>query len=164
LLADRWEDDARVDVLAAGYGEFLVPALVDWMHSGFTMLLPPVGGRLVPHGPTQILYRGVPQNSNLDFLPTPDWALSQADRRKRYRMIYYESVRGCPYRCNFCNYPYLFSDTRFRYKSARRMVEEWEHYLNALDLEYITCLDSLFTVPPARPGRVLPHAHRSASE
>jgi anaerobic magnesium-protoporphyrin IX monomethyl ester cyclase len=65
-------------------------------------------------------------------------------------MIYYESVRGCPYRCNFCNYPYLFSDTRFRYKSARRMVEEWEYYINALDLEYITCLDSLFTVPPGR--------------
>ena len=65
-------------------------------------------------------------------------------------MIYYESVRGCPYRCNFCNYPFLFSDNRFRYKSARRMVEEWEHYITTLDLEYVTCLDSLFTVPPAR--------------
>jgi anaerobic magnesium-protoporphyrin IX monomethyl ester cyclase len=65
-------------------------------------------------------------------------------------MIYYESVRGCPYRCNFCNYPYLFSDNRFRYKSAQRMVEEWEQYLGALNVEYITCLDSLFTVPRAR--------------
>jgi radical SAM superfamily enzyme YgiQ (UPF0313 family) len=30
------------------------------------------------------------------------------------------------------------------------MVEEWEHYIGTLDLEYITCLDSLFTVPPTR--------------
>jgi radical SAM superfamily enzyme YgiQ (UPF0313 family) len=65
-------------------------------------------------------------------------------------MIYYESVRGCPYRCNFCNYPYLFSDNRFRYKSARRMVDEWQSYADTHDLEFIVCLDSLFTMPPAR--------------
>jgi len=150
LFADSVESIAHVDILAAGYGEYLVPPLVEWMRSGFTTLLPPSGGRLAARGPTQILSSGVPQTNNLDFLQTPDWALSQADRGKRYRMIYYESVRGCPYRCNFCNYPYLFSDNRFRYKSAGRMVEEWEHYLNALDVEYITCLDSLFTVPRPR--------------
>ncbi len=150
LLADRWESATDVDILAAGYGEFLIPALVDWMRSGFTTLLPPSGGRLTDCGRTQILYSGVPQTNNLDFLPTPDWALSEVDRGRRYRMIYYESVRGCPYRCNFCNYPYLFSDNRFRYKSARRMVEEWERYLDTLDIDYITCLDSLFTVPRAR--------------
>ena len=150
VLADRWEGAVDVDILAAGYGELLVPWVVDWMRSGFTALQPPPGGRIVERGPTHIVYSGVPQTTDLDFLPTPDWTLSQADRGKRYRMIYYESVRGCPYRCNFCNYPYLFSDNRFRYKSARRMVEEWERYISTLDLEYITCLDSLFTVPPQR--------------
>jgi radical SAM superfamily enzyme YgiQ (UPF0313 family) len=151
LLADGGgEGDKDIDVLAAGYGEFLIPSLVTWMRSGFTTLVPPEGGRLVTRGDTRILYSGVPPTNNLDFLGSPDWSRSQADRGKRYRMIYYESVRGCPYRCNFCNYPYLFSDNRFRYKSARRMAEEWEHYLGTLDLEYITCLDSLFTVPPAR--------------
>jgi anaerobic magnesium-protoporphyrin IX monomethyl ester cyclase len=149
LLADRWED-CDVDVLAAGYGEYLVPSLVEWMRSGFENLVPPSGGRLVKRGTTQILYGGVPHNNNLDFLPTPDWAQSQADRGRPYRMIYYESVRGCPYRCNFCNYPFLFSDNHFRYKSAPRMVAEWEHYLNTVNPEYITCLDSLFTVPRAR--------------
>ncbi|HEY1758535.1 MAG TPA: radical SAM protein [Bryobacteraceae bacterium] len=150
LLADRWQDAAEVDILAAGYGEFLIPSVVEWMRSGFATLVPPSGGRLVARGAVQILYSGVPPTNNLDFLPTPDWALSQADRQKQYRMIYYESVRGCPYRCNFCNYPFLFSDDRFRYKSARRMVEEWRHYRDTLDIEYITCLDSLFTVPRAR--------------
>ena len=120
------------------------------MRSGFTALRPPSGGRLVARGRTQIVYSGVPQTNSLDFLTTPDWALSQSDHGKTYRMIYYESVRGCPYRCNFCNYPFLFSDNQFRYKSARRMVAEWEHYLSTLNFEYITCLDSLFTVPRAR--------------
>ncbi len=150
LLGDSWDGTGEIDVLAAGYGEFLIPSLVNWMRSGFTNLVPPEGGRLIQRDGAQILQSGVPPTNNLDFLMTPDWSLSQADHEKRYRMIYYESVRGCPYRCNFCNYPYLFSDNRFRYKSARRMVEEWEHYLNTIDLDYITCLDSLFTVPPAR--------------
>src|SRR5262249_39757491 len=113
LLADRWEGGVDVDILAAGYGELLMPSLVDWIRSGFTALQPPATGRIVRRGPTHVVYSGVPETTDLDFLPTPDWRLSQADRGKRYRMIYYESVRGCPYRCNFCNYPYLFSDNRF---------------------------------------------------
>jgi hypothetical protein len=116
LLADRWEGPGDVDILAAGYGEFLVPSLVDWMRSAFTALQPPPGGRIVERGPTHIVYSGVPPTTDLDFLPTPDWTRSQTDRGKRYRMIYYESVRGCPYRCNFCNYPICsttpVSDTR----------------------------------------------------
>ncbi|MGH9723182.1 MAG: B12-binding domain-containing radical SAM protein [Bryobacteraceae bacterium] len=150
ILDDRWEGMPEVDVLAAGYGEFLVPALVEWMRSDYATLEAPPGGRVVRKRHTTIVYSGVPPTQDLDFLPTPDWALSQRDRSRRYRMIYYESVRGCPYRCNFCNYPYLFADSRFRYKSARRMLEEWERYLAGLDVEYITCLDSLFTMPRRR--------------
>jgi anaerobic magnesium-protoporphyrin IX monomethyl ester cyclase len=150
LLADRWQDTPEVEVLAPGYGEFLVPALAEWIRSGFRTLKAPVGGRLLERGQTKVLYSGVPQSEDLDFLPTPDWELSERDHRRRYKMIYYESVRGCPYRCSFCNYPYLFTDTRFRYKSAQRMVEEWEHYCTHYEIDYITCLDSLFTVPRRR--------------
>ncbi len=150
LLAERWEDTPEVEVLAPGYGEFLVPAIAEWIRSGFRTLKASAGGRLLERGSTKILYSGVPQSEDLDFLPTPDWELSERVHQRRYRMIYYESVRGCPYRCSFCNYPYLFTDTRFRYKSARRMVEEWEHYLTHHEIEYITCLDSLFTVPRRR--------------
>jgi anaerobic magnesium-protoporphyrin IX monomethyl ester cyclase len=150
LLARNWQDTPEVEVLAPGYGEFLVPALAEWIRSGFRTLNAPAGGRLLDRGPTKVLYSGVPQSEDLDFLPTPDWALSERDRQRRYRTIYYESVRGCPYRCSFCNYPYLFTDTRFRYKSARRMAEEWEHYLTRHEIDSITCLDSLFTVPRQR--------------
>jgi anaerobic magnesium-protoporphyrin IX monomethyl ester cyclase len=154
LLAERWgergQDAPEVEVLAPGYGEFLVPALAEWIRSGFRTLKAPAGGRLIDRGRTKVLYSGVPPSEDLDFLPTPDWALSERDRQRRYKMIYYESVRGCPYRCSFCNYPYLFTDTRFRYKSAQRMAEEWEHYLARDEIDHIICLDSLFTVPRRR--------------
>jgi len=150
LLAEQWHDTPEVEVIAPGYGEFLVPVLAEWIRSGFQTLNAPAGGRLLDRGQTKVVYSGVPHSEDLDFLTTPDWELSERDHQRRYKMIYYESVRGCPYRCSFCNYPYLFTDTRFRYKSAHRMAAEWEHYLTHHDIDYITCLDSLFTVPHRR--------------
>ena len=150
LLREHESELEDVDLLAAGYGEFLAPALVKWIRSGYTQLDPPEGGRFAAGKRVGTLYSGVPPTHDLDSLPSPDWALSERDRGRRYRMIYYESVRGCPYRCNFCNYPYLFSDTKFRYKSARKMADEWRQYREELGVEYITCLDSLFTMPRRR--------------
>lgn len=141
---------AAMDVLAVGYGELLVPRLADWVRSGYQRLAPPPGGRLVERDQTLILHSGSPGDRDLDFLPTPDWALSARDRGRGYRMLYYESVRGCPYRCSFCNYPFLFDDTKFRYKSARKMADEWAAYVERLGVEYITALDSLFTMPRKR--------------
>lgn len=145
ILHDRWDGAPELDVLAVGYGELLIESLAVWIRSGFNTLEAPEGGRLVSKGRTAFLYSGVPRDLSLDFLPTPDWGLAG-----RFPMIYYESVRGCPYRCNFCNYPYLFDDTKFRTKSAMKIADDWEHYVRDLGVETITCLDSLFTMPKAR--------------
>lgn len=150
IICHQWEGMPEVDVLAIGYGEMLIDAIVDWIHSGYRNLSPPPNGSLVRKPHTLFLYSGVPQTKDLDFLPTPDWELAERDYKSKFKMIYYESVRGCPYRCNFCNYPYLFGDTKFRYKSARKMADDWEYYVNTLGVEYITCLDSLFTIPRSR--------------
>ena len=150
VLHDRWEGAPEVDVLAIGYGEMLVPALADWVRSGFETLRPPAGGALVRKAHTRFLYSGVPAGKSLDFLPRPDWGLVAVSPGRATRMIYYESVRGCPYRCSFCNYPYLFADTEFRYRSAARMADDWEHYVGELGVTHVTCLDSLFTVPRQR--------------
>lgn len=150
LLADGWPGMAEVDVLAVGYGEMLVPALVRYIRSGFTDLQPPAGGRLENRAATRVLRSGVPQGRDLDFLPTPDWARAERDHGRRFDMVSYESVRGCPYRCNFCNYPYLFDDTRFRYKSAQRIADDWQRYAEKTGARYVSCLDSLFTMPRRR--------------
>jgi radical SAM superfamily enzyme YgiQ (UPF0313 family) len=146
----QWDGDPDLDVLAIGYGEYLVPAIARWIKDNFKELLPPIQGRVIQKQNTKFLFSGVPENLSLDSLTVPDWSLSQYKRNVKYNMIYYESVRGCPYRCAFCNYPYLFDDTKFRMKSAEKIAEDWEYYTNELQIEFITCLDSLFTMPKQR--------------
>jgi anaerobic magnesium-protoporphyrin IX monomethyl ester cyclase len=149
ILHNAWDGMPEVDILAVGYGERLVDSLAAWIRSGGQTLEPPPGGQLVRKGPTAFLYSGVPEELSLDGLPEADWELAMQDHGRRFRMAYYESVRGCPYRCNFCNYPYLFADTKFRVKSAGRIAGDWER-LAALGVEHVTCLDSLFTMPRPR--------------
>lgn len=150
LICQDWRGMPGVDLLAVGYGEILVPALVAWIHSGYRQLQAPPGGRLVELEQGCILHSGTPAGKSLDALPRPDWALGFRDHGRSFPMVYYESVRGCPYRCGFCNYPYLFDDTRFRYRSAQKMADDWAYYVQDLGVEYITCLDSLFTMPKKR--------------
>jgi radical SAM superfamily enzyme YgiQ (UPF0313 family) len=150
VLAGRWGGLPGIDLVAVGYGELLVDAIADWLRSGGRELRPPPRGRVEPGAHSRFLYSGVPAGLSLDELVTPDWGRAERDHGRRFRMIYYESVRGCPYRCSFCNYPFLFDDTKFRHKSAGKMADDWAHYVGALGVEYITCLDSLFTIPRER--------------
>lgn len=138
-----------LDVLAVGYGELLVPSIAKWIRGGFAELCPPPTGRMVDKAGTKILYSGVPATHDLDELPTPDWTLPARYHNRSYKLANYESVRGCPYRCAFCNYPYLFDDTKFRYRSAKKIAADWQA-LAEQGVEYISCLDSLFTMPKRR--------------
>ncbi len=147
LLAPGFGGDAAIDVLAVGEGERLVPALAAWIRG--SALAPPAGGRLAQAGPTAVLHAGPSPDRSLDALPRPDWALAEQVHGRRFPMVFYESVRGCPYRCAFCNYPYLFADDRFRTRSAEVIARDWEAYARA-GVRWITCLDSLFTLPPRR--------------
>ena len=149
LLAERWLHNPDIDLVAAGYGEMLVPALVAWIRSGFTRLTPPPGGRLEERGNTPILYSGVPADHSLDELITPDWRLLERYHGQPYPMVHYDSMRGCPHRCAFCSYPYLFDDRVCRFKSAARIAEEWSRYA-AHGVLFVTCLDSTFTALKGR--------------
>ena len=147
----QWSGHEAVDIVAIGYGEMLVPALADWMKSGFSRIEAPATGRIEEKELSTFVFSGSPPTLSLDFIEKPDWRRSEADHAARYDMINYESVRGCPYRCAFCNYPYLFDDFKFRTKSAAKMAQDWLDYkAEHPHLEYITCLDSLFTIPKAR--------------
>ncbi len=149
VLHADWPGVPGIDCLAVGYGEWLVPAIVQWMRSGYTHFEPPPRGRVVTRAGTPILYSGLPQGKNLDELVRPDWSLAEQYHGRSFPMVHYESVRGCPYRCQFCNYPYLFDDTKFRYKSAERIADDWAAYA-AGGAKIVNCLDSLFTMPRKR--------------
>lgn len=147
----QWPGHRSVDLVAVGYGEFLVPVIADWIRSGYSRIEAPETGRIEKKELSEFVFSGSPAGRSLDFIEKPDWVRSESDHATRYEMINYESVRGCPYRCAFCNYPYLFDDFKFRYKSAAKMAQDWLDYkAEHPQLEYITCLDSLFTIPKAR--------------
>lgn len=149
ILHESWPSVPGIDLLAVGYGEWLVPALVRWIRSNYVTLKPPPRGRIETRGNTPILYSGVPDSKNLDDLIRPDWTLAEQYHRRRFKLVHYESVRGCPYRCQFCNYPYLFDDEIFRFKSAERIAKDWVAYAEN-GARIINCLDSLFTIPHKR--------------
>jgi radical SAM superfamily enzyme YgiQ (UPF0313 family) len=150
ILAEEGDGIPGVDVLAVGYGEILVPMLASYLRAGFQTFsaAPPASIERRRH--STILRSGVPATRSLDSLATPDWLGASRDHGRRFPLVHYESVRGCPYRCNFCNYPYLFDDEKFRYKSARKIADDWQRYRDELGVEFISCLDSLFTIPRRR--------------
>ncbi len=142
-----------VDVVAIGHGEYLVPALCSWIDSDFKELNPhptSVGSKIEMLENIKILYSGHPESSNLDMFPAADWNLAEKYHSKKFPVIHYESVRGCPYRCSFCNYPFLFNENSFRYRSALQIADDWENYEKTMGPKIINCLDSLFTMPRKR--------------
>lgn len=149
-LCNYWDGDPRVDIMAIGYGELLMPNLATWIKSNFTQLTPPKDGKIVHAKHSIFLYSGLPKSKNLDFIDAPDWYAYANKIGYKIDYIYYESVRGCPYRCTFCNYPYLFADTKFRYKSAPKIAADWLKYYQELKPSFIVALDSLFTIPRSR--------------
>lgn len=85
--------------------------------------------------------------ANTSILPTTKWV---SERRGVHQ---YESVRGCPFRCEFCDYPFLLGNKSFRLKSADLIFKEWSA-LYDLGVRHIEALDSLFTVPKKRAARL----------
>lgn len=145
LPAD-WPGLSGLDVAAMGYGESNVPALAAWIRSGWSALVPAPGGRVEKRAHTLFLQSPLPAGNSLDKIASPSWKRPLA---RGTTTVYYESVRGCPYRCAFCNYPYLFSDSRFRYRSAEAMFADYTA-LRSRGAQVINCLDSLFTIPRQR--------------
>ncbi|PON19534.1 hypothetical protein C2W62_02210 [Candidatus Entotheonella serta] len=89
---------------------------------------------------------GQRRDIDIDTAPTPIWDQGRGWPSR----IWYESLRGCPFRCKFCSYPQQSPD--WRVKSADRMFEEWMYYAEN-GVRYITCLDSTMLTPPTRMKR-----------
>jgi tRNA A37 methylthiotransferase MiaB len=85
--------------------------------------------------------------ANIRAMPSRQWV------RERAGVYQYESVRGCPFRCEFCDYPFLMGNSKFRMKSAETIFSEWTE-LYELGVRHIDAFDSLFTVPRKRAIRL----------
>jgi anaerobic magnesium-protoporphyrin IX monomethyl ester cyclase len=68
--------------------------------------------------------------------------------RGEFPVIPYESMRGCPFTCKFCSFP--FASPQWRYKSATKIRDDWARYADEQGAQFIKAMDSTFTVPPTR--------------
>ncbi len=68
---------------------------------------------------------------DLDSLPFPSWEyldiMKYFDAGKLYPYVTVIGGRGCPYQCTFCQWPQLIIGHKYRFRSARNIVDEIEH-------------------------------------
>lgn len=94
-----------------------------------------------------------PLNRELDELPFPAWDLLPYERYALPRSSTTAAVpflpmltsRGCPFGCHYCPYP-VGQGLRYRYRSPANVVDEIEHLVNDLGIEYILFRDPIFSI------------------
>ncbi len=133
-----------VDYVIRGDGEIAFPALLHALQTGSSVDGVP---NLVMRDRVTGDLRSTPLVSiDLDRYPKPEF-------HGDVLQIPYESMRGCPFSCKFCSYP--AASPKWRWKSAKTILADWQAYAADNNAERITAMDSTFTVPPRRFHEIL---------
>lgn len=98
-----------------------------------------------------------PFEKNLDAMPFPRWDLMPYERyvipksaaAGSLRFLPMLSSRGCPFGCNYCPYP-VGQGLAWRKRSPANVVDELEHLVRDLGVEYVIFRDPLFSANKQR--------------
>jgi len=96
-----------------------------------------------------------PLIKNLDDLPFPAWHQIDVhdyfDAGKLYPFITMISGRGCPNNCSFCVLPQVFYGKKYRFRSVKKVVDEFEYDLERFpDLKELMFEDDTLTADKKR--------------
>lgn len=128
----------RVDFIVRGDGEEALPSLVVALRDGGDIAEVP---NLVCRSDS-----GQPRSTAVQYV---DYEAYPSPRFPgHFPTVPYESMRGCPFRCKFCSFP--FASPKWRFKSAAKIALDWRLYAEVNGATHIRALDSTFTVPPRR--------------
>lgn len=153
-------EDAAIDCIAVGEGEFVSRDLIGALEGGRS--LNEVAGLVLNTEEGQVFTGPRQPVKSMDELPFPARSVLPQTRRHRYFFNFWkplatiETARGCPHRCNFCSV-WTFFEGRCRTKSPQRVVEE----LSRLKEKYVLITDDnfLLSVKRAREIADLLNAH-----
>lgn len=134
-----------VDFAVTGFGEKKFPVLVEAIDKGDELLLESISGLYykvdgnIETTPTE------EASVNLDDLPFPNRTLLNLDDyftlADKVKMTTVYTSRGCPFRCIFCD----VGIKKYYYRSAKRIVDEFEH-IARLGIEEIHIFDDTFNL------------------
>ncbi len=100
---DYLKDYPYVDYIIKGEGEEILPHLINSLENNQS--LDKVMGIMYRHKERILETPGINKIKNIEDLPFPYGAEFIKENRKKSfknKYIYYETTRGCPYRCGFC--------------------------------------------------------------
>ena len=86
---------------------------------------------VVSRGENELIYNfDADVIKNIDDLPLPErdkfWGLSN-DEKLMVDVSYICSIRGCPYRCNYCASPAHWKRNKTQYRSPKSIIDEMKH-------------------------------------
>jgi hypothetical protein len=125
--------DTCADYLVVGYVDLSLPKLFEQIVSKNKNITVPNVYRKI-NDKWELTRIG--QSTDIRDTPTARFDLIDGNWPK---MGSYETLRGCPNRCNFCSYPQL--SPKISMRSATRMIEDFKYYADK-GVEYIWCLDT----------------------
>jgi magnesium-protoporphyrin IX monomethyl ester (oxidative) cyclase len=135
----KGDPDESVYALAQGQAEPEIPGLSYRGATGWQ------------DNPTQ------PFIKELDKLPFPKWELlpyekyrlPKSSTESELSFLPVWSSRGCPIGCHYCPYP-VGQGLPWRFRSAMNVVDEIEHLVNDLKIQYILFRDPMFSLNQQR--------------
>ena len=138
-----------VDMDAVALGEIRLTELADALHSTEPDRgLAGVQGLIFKSRGSVHINPPVDSWVQLDSLPLPDYHAFPVEKyfsAQGFRAVALSTSRGCPYRCTFCQ-PILFNlfGKKVRYASPARVVDEVEHLVKTLNVDFLIFVDDTF--------------------
>lgn len=117
-----------------------------------------VKGLIFKKGEEIICNQPQPLIENLDEIPFASWVYKKYLNIKNYffaasdyPLVMMMTGRGCPFRCFFCVYPQTFHSRRYRFRSPKNVVDEFEYVVKNLpEVKEIGIEDDTFTADRKR--------------
>jgi anaerobic magnesium-protoporphyrin IX monomethyl ester cyclase len=144
LFPEQMADLEYVDYVVAGEGEEHIVEIANIIRDRRTVN-------------NKVFYKNI---LNIEDLPVPDYSLDiniekyinnfLTDKLSEYarqpmRWLPYDSSRGCPSLCTFC-INVVAENTRYRKKSAEKVVSEIEHIVKKYNISHLKIIDDNFFV------------------
>ncbi|MGH9685853.1 MAG: B12-binding domain-containing radical SAM protein [Candidatus Acidiferrales bacterium] len=94
-----------------------------------------------------------PFEKDLDKLPFPKWErlpykqyrLPRSSATAKRAFLPMLTSRGCPFGCHYCPYP-VGQGLQWRFRSPKNVVDEIEHLVKDLGIEYVLFRDPMFSM------------------